>query len=68
MGPPLSKKVTVPLSPAPLAGMTVAVKVTDCPKVEGLTELPSPRVVGDWLTVTEAGVVVALGRNPVPPP
>ena len=65
---PLSKKVTVPVSPEPVPGKTVAVNVTDCPKVDGLTLLNRPSVVGDWLTVTEADVVVALAPKPEPPP
>jgi hypothetical protein len=40
IGDPPSEKVTVPLGPGPvlLAGVTVAVKVTDSPYVEGLSD------------------------------
>ena len=57
---PLSKKVTVPVSPEPVVGWTVAVKVTDCPDVDGLRELPRLRLVGALLTTWEMVVVVEL--------
>jgi hypothetical protein len=47
---PLSKKVTVPVSPVPVVGVTVAVKVTDWPEVEGLRELCRLRLVGALFT------------------
>ena len=53
---PSSKNVTVPVSPEPVVGKTVAVKVTDWPAAEGLTEVSRPRVVAALLTVIDAAL------------
>ena len=52
---PLSKKVTVPVSPEPVAGVTVAVNVTEWPEFAEL----------DWAAAADAmnGRVVIDGRN-----
>ena len=60
--------MTVPVSPEPLVGVTVAVKVTDCPEVDGLTELPRLRLVVTLFTTWFSGPVVALpAKLPSPP-
>ena len=42
------ENVTVPVGvPLPLVGVTVAVKVTDCPKTDGLEALVKVVVVGN---------------------
>ncbi len=68
MEPPLSKKVTVPVSPEPVVGWTVAVKVTDCPDVDGLSELPRLTLVGAWLTTWHTVLVVELPMKLPSPP
>ena len=65
---PLSKNVTAPVSPDPVVGKTVAVRVTVWPAAEGLTEVRRPRVVGALLTVTDAALTDELARKPAPPP
>ena len=60
---PPSRKLTVPAgTPAPGATVvTVAVNVTDCPKVEGLSDDPRAVVVAAWLTVcVTAGEVLPV--------
>jgi hypothetical protein len=63
----LSKKVTVPVSPEPVVGKTVAVSVTDCANGEGLSEVSRPRLVGALLTATGAVVADELARKSAPP-
>ena len=63
---PSAKKVTVPVSPEPVAGNTLAVNVTGCPESAGLSELPRPRSVGAWLTVTGAAVSTSSPRSRCP--
>jgi hypothetical protein len=65
---PLSKNVTVPVSPEPDDGATVAVNVTDWPNVDGLVLPASASVVVACETDTGAETVVELDRNPGPPP
>jgi hypothetical protein len=49
-----SKKVTLPVAvPAPGAtGATVAVSVTDCPKLEGSGDAVNAVIVEAWITVS----------------
>ena len=60
-----SLKVTVPVGvPEPGAvALTVAVKVTDCPYVDGLVELVRAVVVAAWLTVCPPDRVPELDVN-----
>jgi hypothetical protein len=65
-----SKKVTVPVGvPVPDNGETVAVKITGCPNVEGLSELTTvvvvarPGVFTNWLIAAE----VLFAKLPSPP-
>src|SRR5689334_5581609 len=45
-------KVTVPLTAMPAGGTTVAVRVTELPRVEGLGDEASVTLVDAWLTVS----------------
>ena len=58
----------MPVSPEPLTGVTVAVKVTDCPEVDGLSEVLRPRLVATLLTTWFSGPVVALPEKFGSPP
>ena len=64
-------KVTVPVGVAPVDGVTVAVKVTDAPEVDGFTDEVRVVVVGEGLTTwingaetLEASFVLARGKRP----
>jgi hypothetical protein len=46
-----SLKVTVPVGATGVLGVTVAVKVTDCPKIDGLAEGVTVVVVVAWTAV-----------------
>jgi hypothetical protein len=46
-------KVTVPFGAGPVDGVTVAVNLTDCPEVDGLTEEVRVVVVGEGFTTCE---------------
>src|SRR6266487_3518356 len=61
---PPSRKFTVPVGAVPL---TVAVKVTLVPAVDGVNELPIPVVLVTLLTVCESAVLldVALVASPL---
>lgn len=64
-----SLNVTVPVgvpAPAPLA-LTVAVKVTDLPGLEGLAEEVTIVVVGDWWTVCVSTADVLAAKLVFPP-
>jgi len=64
-----SKKETVPVGvPAPGAlGVTVAVKVTDWPKTEGLVADVTDALVASWLTVwVRAGLEVLVVKSVSP--
>ncbi len=65
---PLYEKVTVPVSPEPVAGNTLAVNVIGSPEVDGFAELPSSTSVGAWLTVTSAAVPDVLAPKSESPP
>lgn len=57
----VSVNVTVPVGlTEPELGVTVAVNVTDCPNVDGLTDEVTVVVVAGLFTVKVAGVVVLL--------
>src|ERR1700728_4308844 len=60
---PFSKNVTVPVSPDPVLGKTVAVRVTDAPTADGLSEERRPRVVDALVTVTDAARADELARK-----
>ena len=58
----------MPVSPEPVDGNTLAVKVTGCPEVDGLAELPRHKSVEALLTVTKAAVLDALAPKSRSPP
>ena len=63
-----SRKLTVPVG-VPLPGataLTVAVKVTDSPKTEGLSDEVTLLVVAAWLTVWVRGAEVLVTKLPSP--
>ena len=59
-----SRKLTLPLGALPL---TVAVKVTLPPAVEGVSELPIPVVLATLLTVWESAALLELALAASPP-
>ena len=68
IGVPLSKNVTAPVSPDPVGGNTVAVKVTGWPATEGLAEVRSPRLVGCPAHRDRRGLADELATKPGAPP
>jgi hypothetical protein len=61
-----SKNVTVPLG-VPVPAVTVAVKVTDWPNTDGLSELVTVVEVEPWLTVCVIAAEVLAVKLPSPP-
>src|SRR5262249_32225871 len=60
-----SKKVTVPVGVFdPEAGVTVAVKITDCPKTDGLTEEVTALVVFILFAVATVKLAMAVAQLP----
>jgi hypothetical protein len=60
--------VTVPVSPEPVDGNTLAERVTGCPEVDGSSELPRLSSVVARLTVTSAEVPDVLAPKLGSPP
>jgi hypothetical protein len=62
-----SKNVTVPVGVAePEAGVTVAVKVTDCPKTEGFCEDTTVVVVFTMLELATEKLAMPVAQLPAP--
>jgi len=62
-----SLNVTVPVGAAPVDGVTVAVKVTDAPEVDGFKDDFRAVVVGDGLTTWINGAETLPASFELPP-